>query len=184
MCRPPRVDIVHPWIGTGFDRAEKVIAMLIRDRAPATAEIGVERAKIDILFVPIAARGIGLPNLDQRLGHRARVFVQNPAVQNDPLAHRIAAMVKILDQVMVQSAQIVVAKGRARDLGQALLHGQKRLLGRAWHAGLVAGVIGWRVQRAVTHVEFSGFHLVSSCAMAAKVSLAIFMAWLARGTPA
>jgi hypothetical protein len=38
----------------------------------------------------IAAAGIGLPDLDQRVRHAAAVFVEHMAVHDDALAERLA----------------------------------------------------------------------------------------------
>ena len=106
-------------------------------------------------------------------------------MQDNPLSHRQPAMAEIQRQVIVERPQIAVAKGRPGDLGDCLLQRQQRLPGRAGDRGLVAGMERRRVLAAVAHVEFGGFHFVPpSAIIAAKVSLAICIAWLARGNPA
>ena len=42
--------------------------------------------------VHVAPGRVGLPDLDQRLGHRPAVLVQHPACDDDALAERLAGM--------------------------------------------------------------------------------------------
>ncbi len=161
MARPPGVHVVEPGIGAGLDGAEVVIAVRVGDRPAAAAEIRVERAEVDVLLVAVAARGVGLPDLDQRVGHRPAVFVEHAAVDDDALAHRHAAVLEVHRQVVVERAEVVMAEGRAGDLGRGLLQGQKRCARGAGDRGLVDRGMGRRMQGAVTFVEVSGLHLGS-----------------------
>ena len=174
MRGAPVVHPVAPRIGAGFHRAEEVIAVLIRQCAPAAAEIGVDGRKIHVLLVPIAPARIRLPDFHKRMRHRAAVFIQHPTVDDDAFAHRISGFGVVLDKVVVQGANIAVAKGRAGDFRHRSLQRQKRLTRAAGQAGLVGLRIGGRMPEPVALVEFGGLHLVSL--IAAKVSLAIFMA--------
>jgi hypothetical protein len=90
MHRPPVIGAVRPGIGAGADGQELVAPLRIGQRPPAAAEIRVERGEIGVLHVAIAPARIGLPDLDQRLGHGAPGLVQNPAMDADPLADRPA----------------------------------------------------------------------------------------------
>jgi hypothetical protein len=91
MHRPPVIRAIGPRIGAGADRHELVTAVFVRQRAPAPAEIRVERGEIGVLHVAIPPACIGLPDLDQRLRHGPAALVQHPAMDADALADRGAA---------------------------------------------------------------------------------------------
>ena len=65
--RPPRVVVVAPRILAGLDRDEAVAALGVGQRAAAAGEIGIDRRVVVVARVRIAAGGVGLPDLDQRV---------------------------------------------------------------------------------------------------------------------
>ena len=77
MGRPPCVGMVPPWIGAGLHGYEAVIAVMIREHAAGAAKVRIKRRVMLVALMAIAARGVGLPNLDQRVSDRTRVFVEN-----------------------------------------------------------------------------------------------------------
>ena len=91
-----------------------VVAVLVGDRAAAAAEIGVDRREVGVVLVAVAAAGIGLPELDQRVRHAAAVLVQHPAVHDDALADRLAGLGVVQDQVVVERAELVCARTPGR----------------------------------------------------------------------
>ena len=62
----------------------------------------------------VAAAGIGLPYLNQRLRHGALVFVEHLAVHDDALAQRLALV--LLGQVVVVFLDRVVTVKPARSI--------------------------------------------------------------------
>ena len=69
----PVVDAVAPRVGAGLDGAEEVVAVRVGQRAAAAAEIRIDRRDVPVLLVPVAAAGVRLPDLDQRVAHRPAV---------------------------------------------------------------------------------------------------------------
>src|SRR5207248_5484288 len=90
MRRPPRVVMVAPRIGAGLYRDKPVVTLSIGLRAPSPGKVRIERGRVLVADVDIAAAGIGLPDLEQRIRHAAAVFVQHMAVHDDALAERLA----------------------------------------------------------------------------------------------
>ncbi len=66
----------------------------------------------------VAAGGVGLPDLDQRVGDRAAVAVEHPAADDDPLPLRLAGV--LAGQVVVELAEPALAEQRPGDLGERL----------------------------------------------------------------
>lgn len=77
-----------------------------------------------IFFVAIAPTGIGLPEFDQRVGNRTVVFIENPTMNDDAFANRIAILGIVADQVVIKRPQFVLTKDRTRDFRQGSLKGQ------------------------------------------------------------
>ena len=152
--RSPVVDAVAPGVGAGADRAVGVVAVLVGQHAAAAAEVRVERADVLVLLVAIAAAGIGLPDLDQRVLHRTVELVAHEAVHDDALADRQAVLRCVHDQVVVARAQLVGTEHRRRDFRQRLLQRDQRIARAAQDAGLVGRGVGRRVRRGVAHQEF------------------------------
>src|SRR5262249_1908943 len=113
VCRPPAVHEVAPRIRGRFDGAKVVVALRIRYRATAPAEIGVERRNVAIVLVAISSTRIGLPEFDQYVRHRSGVLVLDLAVYDDPLADGLAVLRIVEDKIVIERADVVVAKHRA-----------------------------------------------------------------------
>jgi hypothetical protein len=82
--------MVAPRILTRANGYKSVAPFRIGNRLTASGEIGVERCLVLIDFMEIAARRIRLPNLNQSVGQRTAVLVQNPPANNDPFTQRLA----------------------------------------------------------------------------------------------
>ena len=152
--RPPVVDAVAPGIGAGLDGAVGVVAVLVGQHPAAAAEVGVEGADVLVLLVPVAAAGVALPDLDQRVLHRPAELVLDVAVDDDALADRQAVLGVVQDQVVVLRPELVGAEHRRGHFGQRLLQRDQRQARAAQHAGLVLRRVGRRVRRRVAHQEF------------------------------
>ena len=68
VVRPPRVRVVGPRVGAGLDGDEAVPAVGVGERPPGAREVRVERRGVLVGLVPVAAGGVGLPDLDQLAG--------------------------------------------------------------------------------------------------------------------
>ena len=105
--RTPGVGVVAPRIRARLDGDEAVIALAVGEDAARAQEIRIERRRMIVARVAIAARRIGLPDLHQRVRHAAAVFIQHPAGHDDALALR--RLGKMQRQVVIGLADRVVA---------------------------------------------------------------------------
>src|SRR5258708_22177443 len=92
MGGPPGIVVIAPGIRAGTNGNEAITAFSVRDRVAPTAKIRIKRSIVLIHFVKIPARSVSLPNLDQRVGKRAIVLVEDAAPNDDALAKRMACM--------------------------------------------------------------------------------------------
>lgn len=139
MGRTPGVDVVAPGVGARLDGDELVRALIVGQAAAHAGEVGVERGGVVVALVGVAARGVGLPDLDQLATHRAAVAVQHPAGDPDPLAERLAPVPA--GQVVVEGGDIGDAEDRAGEFhGLGVVQGDQRLAGVAQDAAAVRGV--------------------------------------------
>ena len=101
---PPRVLVVAPRVGAGLHRHEAVAAVVVGETAAGAGEVRVERRRMPVDLVVVAAGGVRLPHLDERAADRPPVLVEHSAGDDDPLAERLA---------FVLARQVVVAARRA-----------------------------------------------------------------------
>ena len=66
------------------------MAVLVGHRAAGAGEIRIERRRVLFADMDVTAGGIGLPDFDQRIRHRARVLVEHMAMHHDAFAERLA----------------------------------------------------------------------------------------------
>jgi hypothetical protein len=118
-------------------------AALVGDRAADAGEVGVERRGVVLAAVPVPARRVGLPDLHQRVRHRAAVGVAHLAEDDDPLALRLPRVLG--REVRVLHGDELVAEQRAGHLGEPVREEHQRLLRVAQRGRLVAGRIERRV---------------------------------------
>ena len=123
--------MITPGVGAGLDGDEAVIAFRVGLRAAGAGEIRIERRGMLVDGVDVAAAGIGLPQLDQRVRHAAAVFIKHMAVHDDAFAERLAL---VLDgEVAVVLAHGLVAVDRPGQFRQRVPHDDQRFRGRALH---------------------------------------------------
>jgi hypothetical protein len=89
-----------------------------------------------ISLVEIPARGVGLPNLNEGVGERAMIFIENAAADDDALALGRAAVLR--SEVAGFWLHNFWTKDRPRDLGECLRDGHERL-----HRGALDGGNVW-----------------------------------------
>jgi hypothetical protein len=82
------IRVVPPRIRPRADRDEAVAALRVGERPAGAVEVRVERRVVLVDGVPIAARGVRLPQLDQRARERPSVLVAQRAAHDDAFAER------------------------------------------------------------------------------------------------
>src|SRR3954466_14785117 len=112
----PGVVVIAPGIGARLDRDEAVVAGGVALGAARARKIRIERRRMLIADMDVAAAGIGLPDLDQRVRDAAAVLVTDMAVHDDALAERFALVLG--GEVAVALAHGLVAVDRAGQLRQ------------------------------------------------------------------
>ncbi len=99
MVGSPGVGVIAPRIGPGLDCQKPVAALVIGDTTAATEKVRVDRCKMVVVAMNIAARRIGLPNLDQRIGLGSPGVVEHAPFNEDALAERFTVRDAIARQV-------------------------------------------------------------------------------------
>src|SRR5581483_8659457 len=107
----PGIVVIAPGIGAGLDADETIIAGCIAHCAARACEVGIERRRMLVADMDVAAAGIGLPDLDQRIGHAAAILVTDMAVHEDALPERLALVLG--GESVVALAHGLVAVDRA-----------------------------------------------------------------------
>ena len=131
--RAPVVDAVGPGIGAGLDGAEDVAAVVVGDGAAAAAEIGIERRRGS----PPSRGGSGRRHWPARTRRGRRGPAAPLSSSTRPWTmmrwpmRALAGLGEIVDQVVVELADDVVAELRAGDLGDRVGERDQRLLRRA-----------------------------------------------------
>ena len=77
-------------------------------------------------FVSVAAGCIGLPDFDERASHGPVVFVEDASTYDDALSQRLSYV--LTGEVVVELAELAVAKDRAAQLGEGLRDNDQRAL--------------------------------------------------------
>ena len=111
--------------------------------------------------VPVAARGVRLPDLDQLATQRAAVGAEHAAADDDPLAERLALV--LAGEVVVELAERQVAEDGARELRERVRKDDERLLRRAQRRAPVLGVEVRRVGPLPVEVGAAGERGAAQC---------------------
>ena len=127
-----------PRVRARLDAHEPVAALVVRQAAAGAGEVRVERGRVLVAVVEVAAGGVRLPDLDQRRADRPAVAVGDPAGDDDPLAERLALV--LAGEVVVELADGVVAVDRPGQLRQRPREQQQRLPRRARDGRAVVGI--------------------------------------------
>ncbi len=73
------------------DSEEVIVPVLVGGAAAEAAEIGVDRLLLAVLGMGVFPGGVGLPDFQERVGHRRAVAIGDPAFDADLVALRLAA---------------------------------------------------------------------------------------------
>src|SRR5256886_13853007 len=146
VSRPPCIGMILPGIGARSSDLEAIHAVLVREAAAVAEEVGIQRRVVLIHAVPVPAGGVGLPDLNERVGQRRPALVEYAAGDDDPLSHRLGACPHVRRQVavfctrgalhrLVQGA--AECRSRAGDLGQGMRQRDEWLFRSAARRGTV-----------------------------------------------
>jgi hypothetical protein len=137
MRGTPGVVVIAPGIGARLDGDETVVAGGIAHGAARAGEVRIERRRVLVADMDVAAAGIGLPDLDQRVRHAAAVLVAHMAMHDDALADRLAFVLG--GEIGIAFAHGLVAVDRAGQFRQRVAHRDQGLVRRALDRALVFG---------------------------------------------
>ena len=73
MVRAPGIMVIAPRVGAGLDRGEPVPAVAIGVDPALAAKVRIRRRIVLVGRMLVAARGVGLPDLDDRVRDRKSV---------------------------------------------------------------------------------------------------------------
>ncbi len=139
----PGVVVVLPWVGPGLDRAEGVPAVVVGEGAAGPGEVRVDRRRVLVALVDVATGGIGLPDLDELVAHRASVTVEHPARDHDAFPDRFTV---VLDrQVGLERSDVAVTEDRGEQLDRLRIRLVQVLAGMAEQAAPVGRVVEARL---------------------------------------
>src|SRR6185437_8251915 len=94
MRRTPGVMVISPRIRTGLDGDESVVAGSVRLRAARSGKIRIQRRRMLVAHMDVAAAGIGLPKLDQRIRNAPAILIQDMTMDDDAFAERLALVLR------------------------------------------------------------------------------------------
>src|SRR5215471_2818061 len=129
MGGTPRVVVIEPWIRARFDGYEPILPGLTSQCAASPTEIRIQRSGMLVLGMSVAACGVRLPNLDERIRNRPTVTVQNASADDDPLAEGFTRVLH--SQVVVFLPYLFMPVDRSGNLGQRVRQKNQRLERRA-----------------------------------------------------
>src|SRR5260370_1214802 len=141
----PGVDVIAKGILARFDGSKKEITVLVSNHRPAAAEIRVYRRDIGIVAMAIASTRIRLPHLDERVGHRLTVAIENVALDDGLFANRFAGFGVVMDHIIIERTKLVTRKRRTGHFRQRVLQRPQWDARAAFH--LRRGAVGefwWR----------------------------------------
>src|SRR5690606_17507527 len=101
----------------------------IGDEPAGTGEIRIERRIVLIDAVVVPAGRVRLPYLHQDVRNRFAVLVEYASADEDPLAQRLALVLR--GEVVVGGLDVVVAENRRRDLRKSVRKDNERLSRRS-----------------------------------------------------
>ena len=104
----------------------------------------IERRLVLIVGMRIAASRVGLPDLDEGIGNRAAIFIEDAPAHDDALANRLAT--GEVGQVDIRWTNQVPPETRAGNFRERMLDANKRLARRALDGTPVSVVRVWRMR--------------------------------------
>jgi hypothetical protein len=169
----PGVVVIAPRVCARLDRHEAVAAVAIGEHPAEAVEVRIERRVVLIAFVVVAPAGVGLPQLEHRVGDRAIGLVGDLAGDDDPLALRLAGGVaRHVDRARVRARREHRAGALDRRLDRDQRLARRALAGAAVGRDVVRRLAAGRKREVGGHGDSW-----ATC-------LAIRIAELAAGTPA
>src|SRR5439155_6269978 len=92
--------------------------------AARTGEVRIERGVVVVDGVAISSRGVGLPQLDQRMRDGPAVLVEHASGHNDALADGLALV--LTRQVAVSRLDVAISEHWTGDLGERVRQEHQR----------------------------------------------------------
>src|SRR5450432_2913353 len=97
--RAPGIDVIFPGIRAWTNGQEAIDAISIGEAATHAKEVWIERSRPLIPFMEIAARGVCLPDFQQRVWYWVTAIVQDTTRDNDTLSNCLASSSRIACQI-------------------------------------------------------------------------------------
>src|SRR5690606_9582078 len=139
--RTPVIGTIAPGIGARLDGAEHVTPITIGQGTADTTEVGVQGSQVAVILVTVPAAGVGLPDLDQGIGHGLTVLIKHTTVNNDALTDRQRTGVEVQQQVVVVLDEEKVNEIRDGGIRDLMRNAHQRLARGAGDGGLVVGEV-------------------------------------------
>src|SRR5215207_617139 len=111
----PGVGMILPGIGAGLDSGEAVAALRVGDDTAGPGKVRVDRRRMLVDDMDVAARGVRLPDFEERVRNRPAVLVEHASGHDDALAERLAGV--LAREVGVVLAHALMPIDRAGELG-------------------------------------------------------------------
>src|SRR5260221_13671087 len=108
--RPPGVVVIQPRIWSWLDGNKTGNALFVGKRSSGAGEIGIERRRMLVLHMGVAARGVCLPDFNQCVGDGTAIAIQHSPGDDDSLAQRLTGM--LARQVVVVLSNCILPKDR------------------------------------------------------------------------
>ena len=136
--------MVAPRIGARLDGHETVATFVVGEHATCAREVRIQRRTVIVVLVPVAARGIALPDFNQSVRNREPVVIEHATADDDALPEWIAAM--LAGQIAVLRPHIVHAEHRPGDLRQSMRQHDQRPGRRALARGRIRRMQQFRLR--------------------------------------
>src|SRR5262245_15423645 len=136
VVRAPRIVMIAPRVGTRLHGDKAVVALVVGNGTPCPGEIRIERRRMLVDVVDVAAASIRLPDFHQGIGNRALVFVEHMAVHDDAFAQRFALVLP--GEVGIAFLHGAVAIDRPGQFGKRLRHHDQGFRRRPLHRAAIA----------------------------------------------
>src|SRR5215469_6733419 len=134
--------MIPPRISARLDGDKPIAALCVGCSAARPGEIRIERRRVLLALVAIAAARVGLPDFYQCVGDRPPILVEHPSVHDDALADRLARM--LAGEIVIAGTNALASVERTGELGEGMRYEDQLLPRRALHSALVVRIEGGR----------------------------------------
>src|SRR5215470_11520498 len=178
MGGTPSVGMIEPWISAGLDCEEAIVAFFIGYTPPRTDKVGIQRRIVLVHRMVITSRRVRLPDLDEGIRNRPLIFVHHLANDDDALAHRLFAGIRVTGEIDFFRIQSDTAEQRSGDLRQCLLDRDKPLEWPPFYRRTIGFEhIRW-MRLPIARIVFRDFHNAASSFICLRSPIPYKPAWL------